>query len=39
VLGTRHVDHRVVGHETVEAAVTERERHEIGLRNMGAGTV
>ena len=39
VLGTRHVDHRVVRHETVEAAVTERQRHEVGLREVCAGTV
>ena len=39
VLGTRHMDHGVIRDETVEGAVTERQRHEIGLREVGAGTV
>ena len=39
VLGTRYVDHRVVGHETVEPPITERQRHEVGLREVCTGTV
>jgi hypothetical protein len=37
VVGTRYVDHRVVGDEAIEAAITERQRREISLCELRPG--